>query len=68
MTNNYLSIHIYDYDIIQPRVYPNKIRSDDDIKIAQEKKHNFKFSAKHFHPIKLMHLCMYFCIIRYYEY
>ena len=23
MTNNYLSIHIYDYDIIQPRVYPN---------------------------------------------
>ena len=48
MTNNYLSIHIYDYDIIQPRVYPNKIRSDDDIKIAQEKKHNSNLAPNTF--------------------
>ena len=67
MTNNYLSIHIYDYDIIQPRVYPNKIRSDI-LKYSTREETQFKFSAKHFHPIKLMHLCMYFCIIRYYEY
>ena len=46
MTNNYLSIHIYDYDIIQPRVYPNKIRSD--IKIAQEKKHNSNLAPNTF--------------------
>ena len=50
MTNNYLSIHIYDYDIIQPRVYPNKI-SRSDIKIyqvAQEKKHNSNLAPNTF--------------------
>ena len=67
MTNNYLSIHIYDYDIIQPRVFI-PIKLEVILKYSTREETQFKFSAKHFHPIKLMHLCMYFCIIRYYEY